>query len=67
MNPRSLAPVLGQWHLNSLAWIEVRPHAWQPLSWVWMRPDLLLVVLGAGDKDPDLSALSATLKTKLGL
>ena len=29
--------------------------------------DLLSRVLGAGDEDPDLSALSAALKTKLGL
>ena len=29
--------------------------------------DLLSRVLGAGDKDPDSSALSAALKTKLGL
>ena len=29
--------------------------------------DLLNLVLGAGDEDPDLSALSAALKTKLGL
>ena len=28
--------------------------------------DLLSRVLGAGDQDPDLSALSAALKTKLG-
>ena len=29
--------------------------------------DLLSRVLGAGDEDPDLSALSAALKTKWGL
>ena len=29
--------------------------------------ELLSRVLGAGDEDPDLSALSAALKTKLGL
>ena len=29
--------------------------------------DLLCMVLGAGDEDPDLSALSATLKSKSGL
>ena len=29
--------------------------------------ELLSRVLGAGDEDPDLSAFSAALKTKLGL
>ena len=38
MNARSLAPVLGQWHPDLRAWIEVGPHAWQPLSRVSMRP-----------------------------
>ena len=38
MNPRSLVPVLGQWHPNLRACIQVCPHVWQPLSWVLMRP-----------------------------
>ena len=38
MNARSLASVLGQWHPNLRAWIEVCPQAWQHLSLVSMRP-----------------------------
>ena len=38
MKARSLAPVPGHRHQNLRAWIEICPHAWQPLSWVLMRP-----------------------------
>ena len=51
---------------NLRVWIEVCPHEWRPLNWISLRP-WLSRVLGTGDEDPDLSALSAALKTKLGL
>ena len=58
----------GQWRLNLREWIKICPHAWQPLKWVSMETmGLLSRALGAGDEDPDLSALSPALKTKLGL
>ena len=43
------------------------PHMAAPKLGLHETMDLLSRVLGAGDEDPDLSALSAELKTKLGL
>ena len=48
---------------NPHAWNEVCAHAWLGLD---ETMELLSRVSGAGEEDPDLSALYAALKTKLG-